>query len=281
MAEKEFKVLVTDLDGTLFYPKRKLRLIPKKSIKFLQDFIDKGNKLVIASGRNFEFSKKVMNKIKRKVDFFGCNSALMFDEDKLVYEKHFENDKLIEYLNMIIDKFAPSSLAVMTDKNNLVVCPLKFKVLTNMFYPFWSLSQGVYKEPYILVNKEKFYNILKSDKIFKVMIFFGLTKLAESKATIVSSYLRKNEKFCEASSSSISIELTPLGVNKGEGIDIYVKNHNLDKDQIYVIGDSGNDVPMFKKYYEHSFCMSHANAGVQKNAKNIIKRFSDLKDYLL
>ena len=37
------KVLATDLDGTLFYPKGRKRCIPKKNVKFLQDFIDDGN----------------------------------------------------------------------------------------------------------------------------------------------------------------------------------------------------------------------------------------------
>lgn len=282
MLEKESpKILVTDLDGTLFYPKRKLTLIPKKSIEFLQDFIDKGNKVVVASGRNFDFGKKVAKKLNRKIDFFGCNGMLIYKENNKIFEKAFVYEEIKAYLDNVLEKFEPTTFAIMTDKHNLIVCPLKYRFMMRIGYPIWANSQGVYKEPYKLVNKDTFNNILKSDKIYKVMIFFGLGKKAVSKATIVATYLRKHYDLYEASSSSISIELTPKGINKGEAVDIYLKNSpELNKDRVYVVGDSGNDVPMFRKYYENSFCMSHSRSGVQKNAKNIIDSFSDLKNYL-
>lgn len=282
MSSKESKkILVTDLDGTLFYPKRKLTLIPSKSVKFLQDFIDNGNKVVIASGRNFAFGKKVAKKIDRNIDFFGCNGMMIYKDRVKVFENHFKYEELRNYLDNILEKFEPTTFAIMSDKHNLIVCPLKYKFMMRIGYPIWANSQGVYKEPYKLVNKETFNNILKSDKIYKVMIFFGLGKKAVSKATIVATYLRKHYDLYEASSSSISIELTPKGINKGEAIDVYLENSPEVKDyEVCVVGDSGNDVPMFRKFYENSFCMSHSRSGVQKNAKYIIDSFSDLKNYL-
>ena len=38
------KILVTDLDGTLFYPKDKKAMICKENLDFVRNFIDKGNK---------------------------------------------------------------------------------------------------------------------------------------------------------------------------------------------------------------------------------------------
>ena len=45
------KVIATDLDGTLFYPKRRVRMIKSKSLKFLRRHIDNGGRLVLVSGR--------------------------------------------------------------------------------------------------------------------------------------------------------------------------------------------------------------------------------------
>ena len=206
---------------------------------------------------------------------------LIYKENNKIFEKAFVYEEIKAYLDNVLEKFEPTTFAIMTDKHNLIVCPLKYRFMMRIGYPIWANSQGVYKEPYKLVNKDTFNNILKSDKIYKVMIFFGLGKKAVSKATIVATYLRKHYDLYEASSSSISIELTPKGINKGEAIDIYLKNSpELNKDRVYVVGDSGNDVPMFRKYYENSFCMSHSRSGVQKNAQNIIDSFSDLKNYL-
>ena len=47
-----FKLIATDLDGTLFYPKKRIKMISKKNLRFLRDRIDKENHIVIVSGRN-------------------------------------------------------------------------------------------------------------------------------------------------------------------------------------------------------------------------------------
>ena len=52
------KILVTDLDGTLFYPKKRLGLIGKENLSFLREWVDSGNKLVLASGRNYKDAEK-------------------------------------------------------------------------------------------------------------------------------------------------------------------------------------------------------------------------------
>ena len=62
------KVLVIDLDGTLFYPKKRVRMISRKNVKFIRRFIDDGNKVVICSGRNLPYAQKVIEKINRPLD---------------------------------------------------------------------------------------------------------------------------------------------------------------------------------------------------------------------
>lgn len=63
------KILATDLDGTLFYPKRRITMISKRNLKFIRDFVDNGNKLLIVSGRNVKFAKKVEKK-NQKTNYF-------------------------------------------------------------------------------------------------------------------------------------------------------------------------------------------------------------------
>lgn len=53
------KLIATDLDGTLFYPKKRIKMISKKSLNFLRQHIDNGGKLVLVSGRNSEYLKKL------------------------------------------------------------------------------------------------------------------------------------------------------------------------------------------------------------------------------
>lgn len=52
------KIIATDLDGTLFYPKDRINIICKENLFFIQSFIDNGGKLVIVSGRSLLYGKK-------------------------------------------------------------------------------------------------------------------------------------------------------------------------------------------------------------------------------
>ena len=90
------------------------------------------------------------------------------------------------------------------------------------------------------------------------------------------------EKYPEAEFSWIGefIEITPKGCSKSQGIAFYLEYNQISKDNVIVVGDSGNDISMFAAYPENSYCMAHANDHVQKHAKHIIKRFSDLEDVL-
>ena len=50
--------------------------------------------------------------------------------------------------------------------------------------------------------------------------------------------------------------------------------------EIYVVGDSGNDISLFKAYPKNSFCMGHAPDAVKKYAKYTIEKFEDLSRYI-
>jgi len=76
------------------------------------------------------------------------------------------------------------------------------------------------------------------------------------------------------------IDMTALGCSKGEGIEI-IKNHFHIKDnQIYAIGDSFNDLPMFSHVHE-SFTFDSSDKEVQRNANHTVKSIAEAIDYLL
>ncbi|MBR5996745.1 MAG: HAD hydrolase family protein, partial [Bacilli bacterium] len=76
-------------------------------------------------------------------------------------------------------------------------------------------------------------------------------------------------------------ELTPRGCNKGNGVERYCQLMGIDAKDVYVVGDSGNDITMFNKYYEHSYCMKRGHPSARKYAKNIISRVYKLENLIL
>ena len=255
-------------------------MVPKKNLRIIQKFIDEGNKVILVSGRNIGSGRKVIKKIGRPVTLLGCNSAFVFENNKRVSETVFDNEKLKEVLEYIDAKFKPTTYLIMAEKSNCLMYCKRIKLFTLLFYPFWDLAQGSYHEPYKYISKKEFEKQLGTAKIYKVMIFLGIGNRAKAFASIANKYLNKNKPFCEYSWTSSSLELTPYGVNKASGIIKYCEEHNIDKNDVFVVGDSGNDIAMFKEFHEHSFCMDHGPTAVKKYAKYNISNFSELENYL-
>ena len=88
------KMIATDLDGTLLYPKKKILLINKLNKKFLSQYTKDGYHLVLVSGRNISIAKRMERKFQSRVDMIGCNGAIIYLNDKIFSEKPLDKDKI-------------------------------------------------------------------------------------------------------------------------------------------------------------------------------------------
>lgn len=274
------KLIATDLDGTLFYPKKRVRMISSKSLKFLRKHFDEGGRIVLVSGRNSNFLDKVAKKIDRPIDMIGCNGAFIKAKGEYIRNVFFDNVRLKEILDDIEKTHHPKTFFLMSENNEFIMRD-NFESLTYCIgYNLWNFSQGIYKEPFI-VSKEKYEKVFKEEKIRKIMIFFGIGKKNINASKLANKAIR--EKYgneIEASWSSQMIEISPSQCSKSEGLKNYINYFKINHSDVYVVGDSGNDISMFNEFPENSFCMNHSTDSIKKYAKHVIKRFSDLKDYI-
>ncbi|NLZ15285.1 MAG: HAD hydrolase family protein, partial [Erysipelotrichaceae bacterium] len=194
-----------------------------------------------------------------------------------IYENWMPNEELAQILKKIEINYEPIAFLMTTENHS---CIIKYNRKVRGFFMFvyklWWLSQFVYREPFIGDNN-LFQQELKNGKVFKVMNFIGLRK---NKAKI-SKELNKEfrEEFPEIESSwTVKVnELTPKGCNKGNGVEKYCELMNINKNDVYVVGDSGNDITMFEKFHEHSYCMKRGHPSVRKYAKHTISRVYKLE----
>jgi len=274
------KLIATDLDGTLFYPKHRIRMISRKSLRFIRDFIDEGNYFAIVSGRNASFGFKVAKKINRPVSIVGCNGAFVYYQDEKIFSKTINPDDAKEIIKYLDEVYKPKAYFVMSNENEFVLRE-RFKTLFyKIGYFIWYWTQGVYREPY-KVSKEKFYKILEDNKAYKFMSMFGIRKKDKISASFANKEIYK--KFgnkIEPSWSNEFIEYSPAGTSKSIGLKFLADYLNINRSDIYVVGDSGNDISMFREFSENSFSMEHAPLSVSKYANHVIKRFEDIKDYI-
>jgi Cof subfamily protein (haloacid dehalogenase superfamily) len=281
MTKGNYKILACDLDGTLFYPKQRKTYISSKNLAFLRKFIDKGNKLVLVSSRSEFFVKKVIAEIDRQVDYIASTGAKISIDNNLIQNKHLNGDELSAILSEIQHDYRPVGYLASSEKFPLMI---KAAREVNRFfmklYAYWyRLYFGIYYESFIY-DKDIFDKEVLSNEVFGAKIFFGLMPKKNKINKEINKQLREKYPEIESSWIGMAIELSPRGCNKADAIQTYVDYLNADKDDVYVIGDSGNDISMFLKFKEHSFVMKHAYPSVKKYAKYEISRVYKLDKYV-
>lgn len=275
------KLLAVDLDGTLFYPKKLTRCISKKNVKFLREWIDAGNRVVLISSRSFEFVSKLKDEIKRDFDFLSSTSAQIVANNKVIRDVRMPGAELKEVLTHVEEKYKPIAMLVNNKQSGHViksVNPIGHTVM--FFYKIWWFFQFKYREKWIVDNKA-FDELVDKGEASKVMIFYGLKKNKSLISKEINKDLRDKYNDIEFSWTAQVNELTPRDCNKSAGLKIYCDYMNIDKNDVYVVGDSGNDISMFSEFHEHSYCMKHAYPSVKKYASHVISRVHKLDKLVL
>lgn len=275
------KILATDLDGTLFYPKRIKKCISRKNIKFLRRWIDNNNRLVLITSRSYQFVEKLKKEIDRPFDMMTCTSSQIIANGELIRDISINNEDLKLFLKEVNKEYKPIAYMITTDKHPLIIRNNdRVGKLFLLLYRLYWMFQFSYREPYILDN-ELFDKTIDEGKIYKVMVCYGLGRNKKKVSKEVNKKLREKYPNLESSWSSVINEITPKDCNKGSGLEYYCSYLHINPDDLYVIGDSGNDISMFNRYYEHSYCMAHAYPSVKKYAKHTLSRVFKLEKIVL
>lgn len=273
------KVLATDLDGTFFYPKKRITMISKKYVKLVRKWIDDGNLLVLITGRNIYGAKRAAKIIDRNLTIICCNSAFIYENGTKVFYEAIKPEILKNVINVLDEKFKCLTYITFGEKHNMALYVKRVRFFTKLFYPFWSISELMYFEPYV-ISKKAFWKSIDEDNVYKLMIVLGLGKKSKAYSSVARTYIHNHFKDIEVAFSAGMIEITAKGRNKASGLLQYIENKGFKREDVIVVGDSGNDIDLFKEFHENSFCMEHSLQKVKKHAKYVINRFSDLENYL-
>lgn len=275
------KLIATDLDGTLFYPKRKVKLLTKKNRNFIRNYLKEGNEVTLVSGRNYFIAERVKKRIKSDIDMIACNGSVIYRGDSLLCDSPMDHDKVNKlYLDNINNKKILTWI-FMTDKDNMIVVHNSLATFLRIFYRIVLFFQFGYTGK-CKFGKRRFKEMIenKDAKIYKAMAIYGIGKKATEEARLASIEFKKQlEDSFEVMWSTESIEFMNAGVNKAVALEKLIDGLGITKEEVAVIGDSGNDVPLFESF-PNSFVMSHAHKEVKKKAKVEIDSFYCLEKYI-
>ena len=273
------KVIATDLDGTLFYPRSPVHMIPKKNRLFLRRFIQDGGRLVVVSSRHKSFTDKIAKKLGAPVDVVGVDGTFVEINGEVVKQDYFDAESLRKLVYDLRDNYFPKMMMV-TSKRYSVIQPRSFtSLLARIMYFLFEAFQGVYFEGWT-VSDHLFFSEISKGEATKLMILIGLTKKKQRLAKKICEKLQSDYPQFDFVWLNQFIEITPKGCNKASGLSFYLDKLGVSGDNVKVVGDSGNDVPMFRLFHEQSYCMSHAPKEVQAEAAHVIDSVSDLEKEL-
>ncbi|MDL2292714.1 HAD family hydrolase [Acholeplasma sp. OttesenSCG-928-E16] len=200
------KLIVTDFDLTLFRNYKELN----QTIEFIEQFREKGNKFVVATGRSLFSLKNILGKINLPFDYLIlCNGALILD-DKYKLIKSYELNK--DILSFLTKKYEHNKVRI----------------------------------EYTGEDMES-TNLSDMDKIFKMKIKSDdLALIDKIKNDIQKKYTKDVNAFLIPVEKGGLIDIVSFSTNKATAVSFILKNENCN--MVYVIGDSENDVDMIKRF---------------------------------
>ena len=150
------------------------------------------------------------------------------------------------------------------------------------FIGFLGLSfQGAYFEPF-KVGRRQIKSFIENPKtkVYKIMPWFGLgEKGIVTARRVFDEFKEKYGNDFEIWFSGSAIEIMEKGTNKAHALKELLKVKGIQENEVAVVGDSGNDIPLFENF-ENSFVMKQAPEEVKMKAKVTLKSFDDLENYI-
>lgn len=250
------KAVFIDIDGTLGNSQRKVSERNKKAIK---KCIDKGIKIILASGRSRKEIIEYQKQIKASPYIISSNGASAYDRAKQVeiYNEIIECKVIEEIFNYAVE-------------NNYKI-KLNYKeelVMNKATYPDEVDKVRTNEELKRIIKDEKIVQcIVLNENIEKMKAFrnYFTEKIIEAKIVNESKHFKNPEL---KPSKSYYCDITSNFVSKGKAVKQLCDYLGIKEDEIIVIGDGENDISMFN-ITPNSVAMGNALPNVKESAKYV------------
>ncbi len=244
-----YKLVAIDCDNTLI---RYDGEIHENNIKAINRLLEKGIKVVIATGRNDILVKDYMDDMGFKEEIvIGCNGASIRDlkNNKILEINHIPKDTVKKILNICLKdninaKMYTLSESYSTSKDNMGD-ELK-EILTHYKKELTMSLEYKYEEDLdMLVDKKDFLKI--------VILEEDIEKLLKIQAKF-----REFKEINVVMSAKGCLDIIKKGVSKGEALKYYANMFDIKREEIIAIGDSENDLEMLQ-WAGYSIAMGNAD----------------------
>ena len=232
------KLFVTDYDGTLFTGEKEI----KKTIKKLKKLIKNDFLIVIATGRSYPSIHNQTDIYNIPYDYLCCADGSVIYDNKGNMIEHFIMDQSIT------------------------------KAYQNFYQKLnYDEIQFVYPEGYS--------NILKEDgNLLGINVCIPTINYTDD---IINDFIKMSKHYPKYNFLTYKhpnfsyLCIKPKGITKSSSISYLANLNNILKEDIYVIGDSGNDYEMIRDF--NGVAISESNPDILKIAS---KKYKSIDNYI-
>ena len=255
------KYIFSDLDNTLLFGGE----IKKEDLDAIKYWKDKGNKFVIATGRGVNMMDMVFKKYPDLADYYILNNgALILDKDKNKIE---ENIMDIEVARSIISDIDIDKFLVAVETENTI-------------YSIGDFQDDICPEVGERTVKVNTEEIIKKEMDIVFLNCSPKDKNLNSAIEIYEELASKYKNQISIFRNKHWIDMIPLNLSKGTGIKKLSELEKFDECNVFVIGDSLNDISMFE-YFKNSYTFDYAEEVVKEKSKFVVNGFHEMVDSIL
>jgi Cof subfamily protein (haloacid dehalogenase superfamily) len=251
-----YKLLVSDMDGTLLNSKGK---VSEKNKNALRELHRRNINVAIATGRIYTSARIYAKHLGLLTPVIACNGAIVrnSEDDSIIYGSPIETENCFKIFDICrenklyfhfytADTFYTERIA-----------------FSSLKYVEWNKEVNEEEQIKIQIIKDPYESISKSDeKVYKIQINSDDMELLEK----VRNQLERMENFEISKSWFNNIEIMNRGVSKGSAVAQLAKSLGVKQEEVVCIGDNENDISM----------LSYAGLGIaMDNAADIVKEKAD------
>ena len=237
------KIAISDFDGTL---KNFNNGIPSSNVEAIHRWRKAGNKFGIATGRNIKMLDFDLKNYDITLDFVICvNGGVVFNKDKEILNS-------VKISSEIMKDFV--KLPMVRDVSNPMIVFCERTVFSIRPYP------GI---PLELIPEISFEEVVKREDVVQ----FGIKFETVEEASAANAQLEKSFPMLGGNQNRNFLDINMRGVNKRYGVDKLLEIMNWQDDEVFVIGDDKNDLPMIRKY--KGYTVKNAAPEIQAEATKV------------
>ena len=267
-ALEKIKLLVCDMDGTLTYEENEnaaytpsKKGLPERNHQAITQFIEEGGLFCVATGRLLADVQAVLgDELFGKSYKIAQNGSFALDTTGNLLAKDYfskeQSQRIYKKLRALDLPFACSTMDQHTYEKQVTAHVMQqvFGDVVTMVQVSERTSHPEHPANICVVREES--QDLRAD----------LKKLQE---------VLSGEDLNFQITSPHTIDINPLSVNKGNAVGALVRQLGLEVEEVAVVGDSYNDLSMFKRF-PHTFAMAHAEADVKAHARYQVRMVADV-----